>query len=314
MFHAKSSFPPSKDQPMNSQYSSHMMQATVTVMMVGLLVLIIFLQRNLDLGVDAHVAKIEELAQLPQGKYLKPAMVGYHHLGADLLWLRLLQVWGKKKNTDNEYEWIYHALDVITTLDPRYAYAYYVGGVSLTSYANRPDLSNRLLERGHHENPGEWNLLFLLGYNHYFALGDATKGAEYIGRAARTPGAPDFLPGLATRMHAEAGNPDVALQFLEALRKENPDLVLREKLETRAKEVMIERDLRIIERAVGQYRKQHHIFPSTLSDLVVSGYLERTPEEPFGGSYLIDSKTGQVTSSTHPKRLKVFRLDLEGGA
>ena len=297
-----------------TQHSNHILRIAVTSVAGGLLASIVLLQQTLDRRIDGTAVRIEELAQLPRGEYLKPALLGYQHLGADLLWLRLLQVWGKKKNTDNEYEWIYHALDVITTLDPRYAYAYYVGGVALTNYANRPDLSNRLLEKGHHNNPGEWNLPFLLGYNHYFALGDATKGAEYIGRAARTPGAPDFLPGLATRMHAEAGNPDVALQFLEALWKENPDLVVREKLETRAKEVMIERDLRMLERAVKQYHTQHLVSPKTLADLATSGYLDRVPPEPFGGSYLLDAKTGQVTSSTHPNRLKVFRLDLEGGA
>jgi len=297
----------------SSKQSPCIVWSAVTLMVVSFLALIVLLQRTLDVRIDAPAGKIEELAQLPRGEYLKPALLGYHHLGADLLWLRLLQVWGKKKNTDDEYEWMYHALDVITTLDPRYAYAYYVGGVALTNSANRADLSNRLLEKGHGENPAEWNLPFLLGYNHYFALGNAEKGAEYIGRAARTPGAPDFLPGLATRMHAEAGNPDVALQFLEALWKENPDLVVREKLETRAKEVMIERDLRALERAIAHYHNDHHAFPLSLPDLVYKKYLERLPEEPFGGTYLFDANTGRVTSSTHPNRLKVFRLDLQGG-
>jgi hypothetical protein len=296
-----------------TQHSGHILRIAVASVVAGLLACIILLQQILDRRIDGTTVRIEELAQLPRGEYLKLALLGYHHLGADLLWLQLLQVWGKKKNTNNEYEWMYHALDVITTLDPQYAYAYYVGGVALTNYANRPDLSNRLLEKGHRENPGEWNLPFLLGYNYYFALGNAVKGAEYIGRAARTPGAPDFLPGLATRMHAEAGNPDVAIQFLEALWKENPDLVIREQLETRAKEVLIERDLRTLERAITQYHNDHHSFPLSLTDLVSQKYLERLPGEPFGGIYLLDTKTGRVTSSTHPTRLKVFRLDLEGG-
>lgn len=280
---------------------------------VLLLAGVVYLQSKLDEQVDRQALNIEELAQLPRGEYLKPAMLGYQHLGADMLWLRMLQVLGKKRNTADDYEWIYHAIDVITTLDPKYAYPYYVGGVVLTNLANRVDLSNRLLEKGHRENPGEWNLPFLLGYNHYFVLGDAAKGAEYIGRAARTSGAPTFLPGLATRMYAEAGNPDVALQFLEALWKENPDLVIREKLEARAKEVIIERDLRMLERAVDHYHKKFGNLPKTLADLVSAGYLDRIPEEPFGGAYLLDSKTGRVTSSTHPTRLKVFRRDLEGG-
>jgi hypothetical protein len=287
--------------------------SVITLLAFSLLAFLVLLQRNLDLRIDAHAVKIDELAHLPRGEYLKPALLGYQHLGADILWLRLLQIVGKRTNTADEFEWLYHALDVVTTLDPQYAYAYYVGGVVLTNYANRADLSNRLLEKGHHGNPGEWNLPFLLGFNHYFVFGDAPKGADYIGKAARISGAPDFLPGLATRMHAEAGNPEVALEFLDALWKENPDLVVREKLEIRAKEVMIERDLQTLERAIEQYRTKRGAFPRTLAELVTAGYLPRIPKEPFGGSYLLNAQTGQVTSSTRPTRLKVFRLDLEGG-
>ncbi|QPD04141.1 MAG: hypothetical protein Nkreftii_001915 [Candidatus Nitrospira kreftii] len=300
-------------QPYTSSKEPVLAWTVVTMIALSFLALVILLQRNLDLRIDAHAAKIEELAQLPRGEYLKPALLGYDHLGADVLWLRLLQVVGKKENTADEYEWLYHALDVVTTLDPQYAYAYYVGGVVLNNYANRVDLSNRLLEKGHRENPGEWNLPFLLGHNHYFVLGDAPKGADYIARAARTSGAPDFLPGLATRMHAEAGNPEVALQFLEALWRENPDLVVREKLETRAKEVMIERDLRMLEQSIRNYQKKYQAYPKTLTELISAGYLPRIPEEPFGGSYELNTRTGQVTSSTHPTRLKVFRRDLESG-
>lgn len=295
------------------QHSCYIVRAVVGLIALTLLTLVVLLQRNIDGRIDANTLKIDELAQLPRGEYLKPALLGYQHLGADTLWLRLLQVVGKKKNTTDDFPWMYHALDVITTLDPQYAYAYYVGGVVLTTYGNRADLSNRLLEKGHRENPREWNLPFLLGYNHYFILGDAVQGAQYIERAARTSGAPDFLPGLATRMHTEAGNPDVALEFLEALWKENPDLAMREKLETRAKEVMIERDLRVLERAITQYQQQHKALPKTLGDLLSAGSLAQIPTEPFGGAYELNSQTGQVSSSTHPTRLKVFRLDLEGG-
>jgi hypothetical protein len=76
---------------------------------------------------------------------------------------------------------------------------------------------------------------------------------------------------------------------------------------------MIERDLRLLEQAIGHYHKKYHVYPKTLTELVSAGYLSRIPEEPFGGSYELNSRTGQVTSSTHPTRLKVFRRDLESG-
>ena len=276
--------------------------------MGGLLLLagVGWLQGELDRRQDRTVVQIESLAQLPKGEYLKPALLGYHHLGADLLWLRLVQVIGKKRNSADEYEWMYHALDVITTLDPQYAYVYYAGGVILGDLANRTDLSNRLLEKGVNANPEVWNIPFLLGYNYYFLLGDPAKGAEYIIQAASLPDGPSYLPGLATRMAAEAGSPETAVAFLEARLRETQDAEMREALAKRMKEVIIERDLRILESAVEAYRTQHGTLPATLTDLVAAGALPSLPQEPFGGDYRLNPKTGAVSSSTHPERLRTF--------
>ena len=271
-----------------------------------LLVCVGWLQGELDRRQDRTVVQIEGLAQLPKGEYLKPALLGYHHLGADILWLRLLQVVGKKRNSADEYEWMYHALDVLTTLDPQYAYAYYVGGNILGDLANRPDLSNRLLEKGADANPAVWYIPFLIGYNHYFLLDDPAKGAEYIMQAASLPDRPSYLPGLATRMAAEAGTPDTALAFLEARLRETHDQEMREFLANRVKEVIIERDIRILESVVEAYRTQHRALPATITDLVVAGALPILPQEPFGGDYRLDPKTGTVSSSTHPERLRTF--------
>jgi len=276
------------------------------------LICIVQLQTYLDTHVDRSTAQVEELAQLPRGEYLKPALLGYHNLGADILWLRFIQVFGNKRNTAEEYEWIYHALDVVTTLDPRYDYVYYAGAVILTNLANRVDLSNRLLEKGFNNNPTVWNIPFLLGYNHYFILGDAAKAAEYISAAARLSGGPAYLPGLASRMYAEANNPDTALQFLEALWQQTQDAGMRDVIAKRAKEVVIERDIRLLEASVQHYQSKQGRYPSTLQELVADGYVSQIPQEPFGGFYELDPKTGKVTSSTHPDRLKVFRLDKQG--
>lgn len=265
-----------------------------------------WLQGELDRRQDRAAVQIESLAQLPKGEYLKPALLGYHHVGADMLWLKLLQVVGKKRNTADEYEWIYHTLDVITTLDPQYAYAYYVGGNILGDLANRPDLGNRLLEKGTQANPNVWYIPFLLGYNHYFLLGDPAKGAEHIMKAATLPDRPAYLPGLATRMAAEAGSPETALAFLEARVRETQDPNLRQVLVDRAKEVIIERDIQLLERAVAAYQVSHRSLPVTLMTLVVDGLLPRLPIEPFSGEYRLDSKTGLVSSSTHPRRLRTF--------
>lgn len=268
---------------------------------------VILLQHKLDQVGDRTTVQIQDLAQLPKGDYLKPALLGYHHLAADAFWLRLVQVLGQKRNTVDEYEWIYHAVDVITTLDPQYAYAYEAGGTILSELAHRVDLSNRILEKGHDANPDVWRLAFNLGYNYFFYLADPGRAAGYIAQAARLPGGPVYLPGLATRMYAEAENPEVALEFLAAMWAQTDNSYVKAELETRMKELIIERDARSLERAVARYRERSGSFPRRVQELVVGGDLGKVPEEPFGGEYVLDATTGKITSTTHPKRLRVIR-------
>jgi hypothetical protein len=107
-------------------------------------------------------------------------------------------------------------------------------------------------------------------------------------------------------MAAEAGSPDTALAFLEARLRETQDPEMREVLANRMKEVIIERDLRVLESVVEAYRTQHRTLPARLMDLVVAGALPMLPQEPFEGDYRLDPKTGMVSSSTHPERLRTF--------
>jgi len=275
--------------------------------------LIVSFQDELDRRFDRSFVQLEGLAQLPRGEYLKPIALGYRHLVADALWLRFVQVLGKKRNTADEFEWMYHALDVITTLDPQYAYVFYAGGVVLTSVGERPDLSTKLLEKGFKENPGVWNIPFLLGFNYYFHHNDPAKAADRLAAAARLPGGPAYLPGLATRMYAEANDPEVALQFLDALWRQTTDSGMQKELEKRVKEVIIERDLKSLETAVERYRVKEGRFPNVLHDLVNDRYLPALPEEPFGGVYDFDPRSGKVASSTHPERLKVLHPERKHG-
>jgi hypothetical protein len=163
-----------------------------------------------------------------------------------------------------------------------------------------------LLEKGAEANPTVWYIPFLLGYNYYFFLADPAKGAEYTMRAATLPGRPAYLPGLATRMAAEAGNPNTALAFLDARLRETHDPEMREALVKRMNEVIIERDVQILERAVEMYQIRHQALPTTLTTLVEDRILPSLPVEPFGGEYRIDIRTGSLSSSTHPERLRTF--------
>ncbi|CUS36606.1 conserved exported hypothetical protein [Candidatus Nitrospira nitrificans] len=260
---------------------------------------------------QGRAAKLEQLRLLPRGEVLRPALLGYHHLGADLLWLRVVQVLGDRVVRDKDYEWLYHALDVITTLDLKYVYAYEAGGVVLSELATRVDLSNKLLEKGLVPNPASWQIPFRLGFNHFFHLGDHLRAAEYMAQAARIPGPfpigpPHYTARLASRLYVQGKNPEVALEFLEAMLEQTTDELVREKLQRRIKRVSLERDLQMLEQLIRQYTASKGRRPASLMELVSAGLLPGIPLEPYGGDYLYDSKTGKVISSTHDERMGVY--------
>lgn len=279
----------------------------VGVMLVVLVAVIVWLQQDLDRRGSNLVATQEQLRALPPGEVLKPLLLGYRQIGADLLWLQVIQVLGQREVPMADYEWAAYALDVITTLDPQFVYAYDAGGVVLSELAGQVEWSNRLLRKGLAANPTVWRLPFQLGFNLFFHQQDYQGAAEAMAKAAQLPGRPAYVPELAARLYAEAKNPDLAMTFLASVRATTQDPLVLASLDRRRDEAMIERDLLLIEHALAAYADRFGGFPSSLQRLVEAGLLTTIPQEPFGGEYRFDRETGQVLSSTHPRRLRIYR-------
>ena len=279
----------------------------VITLLVGLLGLIVLLQRELDQRVGGVEQAEERLRRLPPGDVIKPALLGFHHLGADVLWLQVLQVLGQRDVPAQDYAWASQALDVITTLDPHYVYAYDAGGLVLAELAGQVEWSNQLLKKGLTANPAAWRLAFQLGFNYFFHLHDYQTAADYMAMAAKLPGRPAYVPELAARLYGEAHHPELALHFLTAMRQHTTDATTAALLDRRYHEALVEQDLLMLDQAVRQYRDVHGAYPLTLEVLVKERLLPQIPIEPFGGSYLLDSVAGQVASSTHPERLRIYR-------
>ena len=266
---------------------------------------IYFVQHQIT-GYKGIEKKIEEFVTLPRGEYLKPAVLGYEQLAADIIWLKAIQVIGEDTVTPGGYDWVYHALDVVTTLDPKFAYAYQLGGVTLSVLGKAPEKSNLLLIKGMKENPDVWQIPFYIGFNNFFYLNDFGRAAEYMAKASELPGHPAYLPKLAARLYVQAGNPDIALEFLMQMHKETGDEKVRATLEERIKEVIVERDARYLEEAIKRYKDAYKAYPERLIELVERGIILELPKEPFGGYYYFNSEDGMVYSSMVKERMKVY--------
>ena len=127
-----------------------------------------------------------------------------------------------------------------------------------------------------------------------------------MAEAARLPGSPAYLPGLASRMLTEAREPEAALKLLEPIVRQESDPARRAVLERRIREVTVERDLQALERAVERYREKTGVAPEDLSALVREGILTTIPAEPNGGKYLL-AEGGEVRSDRAAQRLKVLQ-------
>jgi tetratricopeptide (TPR) repeat protein len=252
------------------------------------------------------MARAAELSYLPKGEYLKVAVLGYRQLAADLIWLKVIQHFGDPTTTQEGYRWTYHAVDVLTDLDPKFSYAYQAAGTMLGVWAGRHEESIAILTKGMRHNPDVWQLPFYVGYVYYYELHNVKEAAKHFRLASELPGSPAYLPKLAARMSVEAGDPEAALEFLQRLYEQLSDERLRSNLLQRMREVAAERDIRFLEEGVRRYHAKYHKRPKQLMELVTGRIISEVPVEPLGGVYELHSD-GTVHSTGLRERLRVHR-------
>src|SRR3989337_3490706 len=278
----------------------------VIPLIAAALALSIYIVQHQIAGYKETDKKIEKFVTLPNGEYLRPVVLGYEQLAADIIWLQAIQVIGEDTVTPGGYDWIYHALYCVTALDPKFDYAYQLGGVTLSVLGKAPEKSNLLLLKGMKENPDVWQIPFYSGFNHVFYLNDYKTAAEYMAKASGLPGHPEYLPKLAARLYVQAGNPDTALEFLSRMYRETKDEKVRASLEYRIKEGIVERDVKFLEDAIRRYRDAFKVYPDSIGKLVEEGVIPAIPREPFGGQYYFSPEDGKVYSSIIKERMRVY--------
>ncbi len=278
--------------------------AAAVVIFIGLLSLHYVIQRNIDIRSSGLNKGSVDYILPPE--YIEAISLGYRPLIADLMWLRVIQYMG---STGREYEspWLYNALMIVTTMDPRFREAYVDGGVWLSSIMDMGDEAQTLLTAGLTVFPRDWEMCFLMGFNYFFYYRDFAKASEYIARAASLPGSLSFLQDLAVRLYAKAGDPQVAVDFLSHLYQRAPDDETKEKLGQKLKQAIVERDLQGIETAVKKFTVRTGRTPRSLTELVQTGLMYSVPVEPYGGTYYI-SGDGKAMTTTPVERLKLYEI------
>jgi len=232
---------------------------------------------------------------------------GFRNLLGDIVWLEAVQVSGNRKMNRDDYDRLTGLLATVVRFDPRFVVPYLLAGIILADSPPHTSSALHFLSQGEQRFPSEWRFPFYTSYIRYFSLGDPVEGGMALLRASRIAGSPPHFPLLAARMLSEGHRPETAIAFLQNMIEREADPRRKASLEERMRQVEVERDLQILEKAVSEYDTRTGAPPSRLADLVRSGVLPRIPEEPYGGKYLL-MPDGQVRSSRAPEgRLKVLR-------
>lgn len=237
----------------------------------------------------------------------RPAFaLGFRNFLADLAWLEAIQVSGSARMPPEDYDRLFVLLNTVANYDPRFEIPYLLGGLILGESPAHGREALSILERGRDQYPDRWRFHYYIGYTQYFSLGNPVDGGRSMMEAARLPGSPAYLAGLATRMLSQGRDPAAALAFLTTMEKEETDDARRAVLRRRILEVAVERDIQDLERAAAAYHAATGRPPADLADLVRSGLIAEIPREPNGGAYRLRAD-GTIRSDRVAERLKVFR-------
>ncbi len=217
-----------------------MKKKTAIVLIILLLTTSLWgIQKKLD---QYKTVEVESLLYLPSGEYLQPLSLGYQLVLADMLWVKTITYFGSHFMGDGEYPWLYHILSLIIDLDPRYDFPYYFGGVVLSLEAAQAENANKILARGIEAYPDKWEYPFYIGFNHYYHRGDAAAAVPYIEKAAKLPGAPEFVQSLVGTLYMKSGADEIALKFFRDAYRNTNDEMIKKKIEIKIKEILSRKD------------------------------------------------------------------------
>jgi hypothetical protein len=250
-----------------------------------LVIVLISLAYRIDMRRTPH-EMIGELMYFPSGYAVRAVSMGFQAPLADVVWLRFIQYYGQHRMTDARFELMYHILDILTTLDPKFMYAYTLGGLMLTHDAERPDQAGLLLKKGMLMRPDDWRLPFVYAFINCVFTNDYPTAKRFFGLSARKPSAPDTpkrWQAFVTYMKLGDLKTALALWVDYYNQTKNPE----EKMiaEIYIKSIKMKLDIEFLNEKVQEFTMKFGRPPVILSELVTSGIVEAIPEEPHGEHY-----------------------------
>ncbi len=181
-------------------------------------------------GIEARAVAREETPQpifFPRAEILRPALLGFTGLAADLTWIRTVQYFGTRIEGKERFPQLYQLVDMTTSLDPHFVDAYQYGGLFLTIARQLPN-AIAIYRKGIAANPLAWQLPHDLGRLYFLELQDYQQALHWWEITDRLPGRPDYIPRFLIRLQAKVGHLDTALELWQEMYTQSENEAIRE--------------------------------------------------------------------------------------
>lgn len=274
------------------------------------------LQAMLEHRMPLTPAASPDVLYIRSAPVLERLALSYRSLLADIYWLRTVQHYGRTKLStapDKQYDLLFPLLDLTTSLDPRFSVAYRFGAIFLAEPApggpGRPDLAIELLQKGLRSQPNRWELAEDIGFVYYWWLNDHEQAAAWFTRAARLPGAPEWLTPVAAMTLAKGGNRASSRRLWQEMERTAEAAWLRSSASLRLRQLDALDQIDRLLVAVGQYETRVGRSPADWRALVAVRLLPGVPVDPAGFPYGMTD--GRI--SLHPQS-PLLPLPIEGEA
>ena len=260
------------------------------------------IQLSLDRAGESRMREkaMAEMAYFPSGRFVREASIEYQGLAADFVWLRAIQYYGYHLTTDRKYEWLGHVFGIIASLDPGFIGAYHFGAITLAWDARKPHEAVDFLTGGMRANPMSWQIPFDAGFICYMLLRDYDRASTFFEVASKMPNAWFILARWAAIAKAKAGDFRTARDMWLDILKGTENRALKALVVRQLKNLTLGEATDRLQKAVQRFQEERRRLPADLRELTTAGYIDRIPDEPFGGRFYL--KDGKVLTTTPPSQ------------
>jgi hypothetical protein len=243
--------------------------------------------------------------------------LSYKSLLADIYWIRAVQYFGSTRiEARNDaaggaptkvggYDLLYPLLDVTTSLDPAFNIAYRFGSIFLAEEypmgPGRPELAVKLLDKGFAANPRKWQYVYDKAFVYSWALHDSKQSAHWFSEAAKVPGSPEWMPGMAAFMLEQGGDRRSSRVLWQQIHDSAEHQYVRDNATFHLEQLDAVDAAEQLTAIVRRYEAETGSRLTTFEPLVARRVLPGMPTDADGAPFVIDPATGRVDLDTRSR-------------